>query len=59
MLETINRKMMKDFMLIFLGVDYSTMDLSPEEIQKRASSWMGWQAKKHSIFLGRHSPEGQ
>lgn len=37
--------MMKDFMLIFLGVDYSTMDLSPEEIQKRAASWMGWQAK--------------
>lgn len=32
-------------MLIFLGVNYEEKNLSPEEIQKRASEWMNWQAK--------------
>lgn len=36
---------MKDFMLIFTGVNYAEKNLSPEEIQARAASWMGWQAK--------------
>ena len=36
---------MKDFMLIFIGVNYAEMDLSPEEIQGRAQSWMNWQEK--------------
>ncbi|HAA12613.1 MAG TPA: hypothetical protein DCE41_13335 [Cytophagales bacterium] len=32
-------------MLIFLGVDYGEMNLSMEEIEKRAKSWMSWQQK--------------
>ena len=37
---------MKEFMLIFIGVNYAEMDLSPEEIQSRAAmSWMAWQEK--------------
>ena len=32
-------------MLIFIGVDYGELDLSPEEIQNRAARWMGWQEK--------------
>ncbi|MEM9025167.1 MAG: YciI family protein [Bacteroidota bacterium] len=36
---------MKDFMLMFIGVNYAETDLSPEDIQERAQSWMGWQAK--------------
>lgn len=36
---------MKDFMLIFMGVNYAETNLSPEEIQERAGSWMGWQEK--------------
>ncbi|MEM9326087.1 MAG: YciI family protein [Bacteroidota bacterium] len=35
----------KEFMLIFLGVDYGEMNLSMEEIEKRAKSWMAWQQK--------------
>lgn len=36
---------MKDFMLIFTGVNYSESELSPEEIQGRAGNWMAWQEK--------------
>ena len=36
---------MKDFMLVFLGVNYADQGLSPEEIQGRAGRWMGWQQK--------------
>ena len=36
---------LKEFMMIFMGVDYSQMDLSPDEIQKRAKAWMDWQEK--------------
>ena len=36
---------LKEFMLIFMGVDYAEMKLSPEEIQTRAKSWMNWQQK--------------
>lgn len=36
---------LKEFMLIFIGVDYSEMNLSMEEIEKRAKSWMNWQQK--------------
>ncbi|MDN5204874.1 YciI family protein [Fulvivirgaceae bacterium BMA10] len=45
---------MKDFMLIFIGVDYAEMELSPEEIQGRAQSWMTWQEKmeKQGVLKG-------
>ncbi|MEL6976092.1 MAG: YciI family protein [Bacteroidota bacterium] len=36
---------LKEFMLIFLGVDYGEMKLSMDEIEKRAKSWMNWQQK--------------
>lgn len=36
---------MKEFMLIFMGVNYGEMDLSPAEIQDRAGQWMNWQEK--------------
>ncbi len=36
---------LKEFMLIFIVVDYGEMNLSPEEIQTRAKSWMDWQSK--------------
>ena len=35
----------KEFMLIFIGVDYGEMNLSMEEIEKRAKAWMSWQQK--------------
>ena len=36
---------MKNFMLIFIGTNYSDENLSPEEIQKRAGGWIAWQEK--------------
>lgn len=36
---------LKEFMLIFIGVDYGEMNLSMEEIEQRAKSWMNWQQK--------------
>ncbi len=36
---------LKEFMLIFIGVDYGEMDLSMAEIEKRAKAWMNWQQK--------------
>lgn len=38
---------MKDYMLLFLGADYGTLGLSPEEIQSRMGKWMSWSAKLH------------
>ena len=36
---------MKDYMLIFLGADYTEMNLSPEQIQARMGKWFAWNAK--------------
>lgn len=36
---------MKDFMMIFLGADYSELGLSPEEMQNRMTKWFGWNDK--------------
>lgn len=33
---------MKEFMMIFLGADYQTIGLSPEESQQRMKMWMDW-----------------
>lgn len=38
---------MKDYMLIFIGADYSDMNLSPEQIQGRMGKWMAWNEKMH------------
>ncbi len=36
---------MKDFMLIFIGEDYITMGMSPEEMQERMGRWAAWSEK--------------
>lgn len=36
---------MKDYMLLFIGADYGTMNLSPEQIQERMGRWMSWSEK--------------
>lgn len=36
---------MKDFMLVFLGVNYAELGLSPEEMQARLGKWMAWHEK--------------
>ncbi len=48
---------MKDFMLIFIGKDYSQMGLSPEEMQNRMGKWWGWHAKMEEmgILKGGHA----
>lgn len=33
---------MKDFMLIFIGQEYSDMGLSPAETQQRMENWFTW-----------------
>lgn len=45
---------MKDFMMIFIGEDYSDLGLSPEEIQGRMGKWMEWSDKmgKQGIVKG-------
>lgn len=42
---------LKEFMLIFMGVDYTEMNLSQEDIQARAASWMGWQEKMKKLDI--------
>lgn len=44
-------------MLIFLGADYSEMDLSPEEMQNRMGKWWQWQTKMEGqgIVKGGHA----
>ena len=48
---------MKEFMLIFLGADYSTMDMSPEEAQKQMGAWFEWVGKLQAedIYVGGHA----
>ena len=36
---------MKDFMLVFLGSDYATLGLSPEQMQERMGKWFAWNTK--------------
>ena len=36
---------MKDFILIFIGEDYETMGLSPEQLQDRMGRWRAWSQK--------------
>lgn len=42
---------LKEFMLIFMGVDYTEMNLSQEDIQERAASWMSWQEKMRKLDI--------
>jgi hypothetical protein len=36
---------MKQFMMIFIGADYSDLGLSPEELQTRMGKWFAWGQK--------------
>lgn len=36
---------MKEFMLIFIGSDYETLGLSPEQMQARMGKWFAWNTK--------------
>jgi hypothetical protein len=36
---------MKEFMMIFLGADYTELGLSPEEMQNRMGKWFAWNDK--------------
>lgn len=40
-----NEDGMKDFMLIFIGADYETLGLSPEQMQGRMTKWFAWNQK--------------
>lgn len=36
---------MKDFMLIFMGADYESMGMTPEQMQERYGKWFAWNQK--------------
>lgn len=36
---------MKEFMMIFIGADYTDLGLSPEEMQNRMGKWFAWNDK--------------
>ncbi len=36
---------MKDFMLIFMGEDYQTIGMTPEQMQDRYGRWFAWNQK--------------
>ena len=48
---------MKEFMMIFLGADYTDLGLSPEELQNRMGKWFAWGNKMEQagILRGGHA----
>ena len=48
---------MKEFMLVFLGADYSQLNLSPQQMQERMSKWWAWNTKMEQagILKGGHA----
>ena len=44
---------MKEFMMIFIGADYTAMGLSPEEMQNRMTKWFGWNDKMEQAGVVR------
>lgn len=46
---------MKEFMLIFIGKDYTEIGLSPEQMQERMDKWMAWDAEMREQGI---TPEG-
>jgi len=48
---------MKDFMLIFIGTNYSDMGFSPEEMQQRLGNWFEWHnvMEKQGVVKGGHA----
>ena len=45
---------MKEFMMIFIGADYTEQGLSPNEIQEQMGKWFSWvdKLKEKEIYLG-------
>tara|TARA_R110002049_G_scaffold696_3_gene4201 strand:+ start:14166 stop:14699 length:534 start_codon:yes stop_codon:yes gene_type:complete len=41
----LNKKEMKEFMMIFIGADYQELGLSPDELQNRMGKWFAWNNK--------------
>lgn len=48
-------------MLIFLGSDYNTQGLSPEEMQSRMGKWFAWNQKMQEtgVYVDGHALEPQ
>lgn len=44
---------MKEFMMIFVGGDYETADLSPEDFQRRMNKWNEWveELQKEDLYI--------
>lgn len=36
---------MKDFMLVFVGTEYTDLGMSPEQMQERMGRWFAWDKK--------------
>lgn len=52
---------MKKFMLIFLGSDYQTLGISPEELQARMGKWFAWTQKmqEDGVYVDGHALESK
>lgn len=48
-------------MLIFLGSDYQTLGISPEEMQSRMGKWFAWTQKmeEEGVLVDGHALESQ
>jgi len=46
---------MKEFMMIFVGTDYTDLGLSPEELQNRMGKWFAWGEKMEKAGVLRGS----
>ncbi|WP_431167578.1 YciI family protein [Tenacibaculum halocynthiae] len=45
--------MMKKFMMLFVGTEYTDLGLSPEEIQNRMEKWFAWSEKMEKAGILR------
>lgn len=52
---------MKQFMMIFIGTEYTDLGLSPEEVQNRMGKWFAWSTKMEQagILVGGEALEPQ
>lgn len=45
---------MKEFMMIFIGADYTALGLSPEDLQNRMGKWFAWNDKMTQAGIVHH-----
>ncbi|WP_299108424.1 YciI family protein [uncultured Tenacibaculum sp.] len=45
---------MKEFMMIFIGTEYTDLGLSPEEMQNRMGKWFAWSEKMEKQGIVKH-----